>query len=151
MKTWLLRSLLVAGVGLLLTVPWMLHQTSVVEKAPLPAFESVVPPPVKPSSNAPKVVYKWQDKEGAWHYADQPPAGHDWETLTVNPGEATTPAKSLPAPAQPPSQTVRQSPADELFAPPKQSPPLTEIVEEVPFAYKPAPPQASRSPWRELN
>ena len=28
--------------------------------------------------------YKWQDEEGTWHYSDQPQAGKNIETVTVN-------------------------------------------------------------------
>ena len=36
------------------------------------------------SINAQQSFYKWQDDDGTWHYSDQPQAGKNIETVTVN-------------------------------------------------------------------
>lgn len=36
------------------------------------------------SLNTSQSFYKWQDDEGTWHYSDQPQAGKNIETVTVN-------------------------------------------------------------------
>ncbi|HET8800982.1 MAG TPA: DUF4124 domain-containing protein [Marinobacter sp.] len=52
------------------------------EKQPdIPAFEGLVPPPIP--TEGPEVVFKWQDNDGNWHYADQPPARGPWNTLAI--------------------------------------------------------------------
>lgn len=38
----------------------------------------------EPSINTTQSFYKWQDDEGTWHYSDQPQAGKNIETVTVN-------------------------------------------------------------------
>ncbi|KEF30215.1 MAG: DUF4124 domain-containing protein [Gammaproteobacteria bacterium] len=47
----------------------------------IPAFEGLVPSPVP--TDGPDIVFKWQDTEGNWHYADQPPAQGPWNTLAI--------------------------------------------------------------------
>ena len=59
----------------------------------IPSFEALVPAPVVP--DGPDIVFKWQDKDGGWHYADQPPAEGPWYTLTVDPGPVTTDSPDL--------------------------------------------------------
>jgi hypothetical protein len=36
------------------------------------------------STNSSQSFYKWQDENGTWHYSDQPQAGQNIETVTVN-------------------------------------------------------------------
>jgi hypothetical protein len=36
------------------------------------------------SINTTQSFYKWQDDDGTWHYSDQPQAGENIETVTVN-------------------------------------------------------------------
>jgi hypothetical protein len=36
------------------------------------------------SSRTTQLFYKWQDDDGTWHYANQPPAEKNTETVTVN-------------------------------------------------------------------
>lgn len=47
----------------------------------IPAFEGLVPSPVP--TNGPDIVFKWQDNDGNWHYADQPPVEGPWNTLAI--------------------------------------------------------------------
>lgn len=47
----------------------------------IPAFEGLLPSPI--ATEGPEVVFKWQDTEGNWHYADQPPAKGPWNTLAI--------------------------------------------------------------------
>ncbi len=56
---------------------------SVAEETPekIPAFEGLVPSPVP--TDGPDIVFKWQDTEGNWHYADQPPSQGRWNTLAI--------------------------------------------------------------------
>jgi len=37
----------------------------------IPAFEGLVPSPI--TTEGPEIVFKWQDSDGGWHYADSPP------------------------------------------------------------------------------
>ncbi|WP_148861458.1 DUF4124 domain-containing protein [Marinobacter fonticola] len=50
---------------------------------PPPSFEAVVPNPVP--DDGPDIVFKWQDSEGSWHYADKPPSRGSWNALAVDP------------------------------------------------------------------
>ncbi|MFP3976389.1 DUF4124 domain-containing protein [uncultured Marinobacter sp.] len=47
----------------------------------MPAFEGLVPSPVP--TEGPDIVFKWQDTDGNWHYADQPPEHGPWNTLAI--------------------------------------------------------------------
>lgn len=47
----------------------------------IPAFEGLVPSPVP--TEGPEIIFKWQDTDGNWHYADQPPAQGPWNTLAI--------------------------------------------------------------------
>ncbi|MDY6814488.1 MAG: DUF4124 domain-containing protein [Pseudomonadota bacterium] len=47
----------------------------------IPAFEGLVPSPVP--TEGPEIIFKWQDTDGNWHYADQPPARGPWNTLAI--------------------------------------------------------------------
>lgn len=49
----------------------------------IPAFEGMVPNPVP--QNGPEIVFKWQDNDGGWHYADRPPAQGSWNALAIEP------------------------------------------------------------------
>ncbi|WP_322873898.1 MULTISPECIES: DUF4124 domain-containing protein [Marinobacter] len=48
-----------------------------------PSFEGVVPNPVP--DDGPDIVFKWQDTDGSWHYADKPPTDRNWNALAVDP------------------------------------------------------------------
>lgn len=75
----------------------------------MPSFEAVVPAPVAPEG--PDIVFKWQDEDGSWHYADQPPAQGPWYTLAIEPGRNAQPV----TPESP-------DPADEDFTSPYSAP-----------------------------
>lgn len=47
----------------------------------IPAFEGLVPSPIP--TEGPDIVFKWQDTDGNWHYADQPPEQGHWNTLAI--------------------------------------------------------------------
>lgn len=65
----------------------------------IPSFEAVVPAPVSPEG--PDIVFKWQDEDGGWHYADQPPKEGRWYTLAIEPGpEAPLVTPDSPDPAK---------------------------------------------------
>lgn len=53
----------------------------------IPAFEGLLPSPVP--TDGPDIVFKWQDTDGNWHYADQPPATGPWNALAI---ERTSPS-----------------------------------------------------------
>lgn len=55
------------------------------ESTTMPSFEAIVPLPVVPEG--PDIVFKWQDADGNWHYADQPPEEGPWNTLAIEPGQ----------------------------------------------------------------
>ncbi|HLT13340.1 MAG TPA: DUF4124 domain-containing protein [Marinobacter sp.] len=52
----------------------------------IPAFEGLLPSPTP--TDGPDIVFKWQDTDGNWHYADQPPAHGPWNALAI---ERTSP------------------------------------------------------------
>lgn len=47
----------------------------------IPSFEGLVPSPVP--TEGPDIVFKWQDSDGSWHYADQPPPQGPWNALAI--------------------------------------------------------------------
>ncbi len=57
------------------------------QSSEIPAFEGMVPSPVP--TDGPEIIFKWQDTDGIWHYADQPPEQGPWNTLAI---ERTDPA-----------------------------------------------------------
>lgn len=63
--------------------------TPMVKKAKpsdIPAFETLVPDSV--AADTPNIIFKWQDIDGSWHYADQPPPQGPWNNLAIErPGE----------------------------------------------------------------
>lgn len=89
MMKWLVRLAFPAlGVLLLLIVfglnaPEQVVQPLAKESKPsdIPAFETLVPDSVAVDTS--DIVFKWQDTEGNWHYADQPPAQGSWNTLAI--------------------------------------------------------------------
>lgn len=58
----------------------------------IPSFEALVPAPAQ--SDEPDIVFKWQDSDGGWHYADHPPSEGPWHALAIEPTR-----DSLDAPA----------------------------------------------------
>lgn len=77
-------------------------ETATMEKksSVIPSFEAVVPAPVP--AEGPDIVFKWQDADGSWNYADQPPPEGQWNTMSIDPGnkpeqetsESQTPAEN---------------------------------------------------------
>ena len=47
----------------------------------IPAFEGLVPSPIP--TEGPEIVFKWQDTQGGWHYADAPPERGRWNALAI--------------------------------------------------------------------
>lgn len=47
----------------------------------IPAFEQLIPEPI--ATDGPEIIFKWQDIEGNWHYADTPPAEGQWNALAI--------------------------------------------------------------------
>ena len=47
----------------------------------IPSFEGLLPSPIP--TEGPDIVFKWQDTDGNWHYADQPPAQGPWNALAI--------------------------------------------------------------------
>jgi len=70
---WVLLVLLALGAGV-----WFLWGGPGGPVARLTGLESL--------ENAPITVYKWQDAEGAWHFADHAPQGVEAEAVQVKPG-----------------------------------------------------------------
>ena len=88
MMKWLIR-ISFPALGLLLLLiffglndPEQVSEPVAEEKQPeIPAFEGLVPSPV--TTDGPDIVFKWQDTDGNWHYADQPPKQGSWNTLAI--------------------------------------------------------------------
>jgi len=51
----------------------------------IPAFEGLVPSPIP--TEGPDIVFKWQDSDGGWHYADSPPKSGHWNALAIERAE----------------------------------------------------------------
>ncbi|WP_152208503.1 DUF4124 domain-containing protein [Marinobacter changyiensis] len=89
---WLIR-LAFPALGLLLTLIFFGindtdGQAKTSDKTPelaetIPSFEGVVSTPVP--EKGPDIVFKWQDRQGNWHYADKPPKQGAWNALAVEP------------------------------------------------------------------
>lgn len=53
----------------------------------IPTFEGLLPSPIP--TDGPDIVFKWQDTDGNWHYADQPPAQGPWNALAIERPDAS--------------------------------------------------------------
>lgn len=62
----------------------------------IPAFEGLVPSPIP--TEGPDIVFKWQDKEGSWHYADSPPETGHWNALAIERADESTSPTAGPDP-----------------------------------------------------
>jgi hypothetical protein len=62
----------------------------------IPAFETLVPGSV--AIDSPNIIFKWQDTNGNWHYADQPPPQGPWNTLAI---ERPNPSRGASGSAEP--------------------------------------------------
>lgn len=78
------------------------------EQPDIPAFEGLVPSPVP--TEGPEIVFKWQDTDGNWHYADQPPQQGPWNTLAIERRDKVFPPNRSPEP-----ETDWQSPYSAPF------------------------------------
>lgn len=79
-------------------------------KEEIPAFEGLVPSPVP--VEGPDIVFKWQDSDGSWHYADKPPENGSWNTLAIERQDSG----GLPRLAEPNLETDWQSPYSAPFS-----------------------------------
>ncbi|MGC8119953.1 DUF4124 domain-containing protein [Marinobacter sp. VGCF2001] len=85
---WLIR-LSFPALGLLLLLiffglgdPQQVSEPAKTEQAEnIPSFEGLLPSPIP--TEGPDIVFKWQDTDGNWHYADQPPAQGPWNALAI--------------------------------------------------------------------
>lgn len=86
---WLVR-LAFPALGLLLALIFFgindpdttVSDEQVTEDKRFPSFEGEIPIPLP--TEGPAVVFKWQDTDGNWHYADQPPAQGAWDALALD-------------------------------------------------------------------
>lgn len=100
MMKWLIR-LSFPALGLLLLLiffglndPEQASEPVAEETQPkIPAFEGLVPSPIP--TDGPDIVFKWQDTEGNWHYADQPPDQGRWNTLAIERTDKNQPANGV--------------------------------------------------------
>ena len=60
----------------------------------IPSFEGLVPSPIP--TEGPDIVFKWQDSDGGWHYADSPPENGQWNALAIE--RADKPGRSRNTP-----------------------------------------------------
>lgn len=80
-------------------------------KADIPSFEGLVPSPV--AIDGPDIVFKWQDHDGSWHYADKPPENGSWNALAI---ERQSKGRSGTRRAEPNPETDWQSPYSAPFS-----------------------------------
>ena len=86
---WLIR-LAFPALGLLLLLIFfglgdpekMAQPTAVKQPEEVPRFEGLLPSPIPVEGQ--DIVFKWQDTDGNWHYADQPPEQGSWNALTID-------------------------------------------------------------------
>ena len=89
MTKWLVRLAFPALGVLLLLMMFGLEAPEQVTKpiatelkpADIPAFETLVPEAI--AIDTPDIIFKWQDTDGSWHYADKPPPQGSWNTLAI--------------------------------------------------------------------
>ncbi|MBC7184380.1 MAG: DUF4124 domain-containing protein [Marinobacter sp.] len=101
MMKWLIR-LSFPALGLLLLLiffglndPEQVSEPVANEDQPeIPAFEGLVPSPIP--TEGPEIVFKWQDTDGNWHYADQPPKQGPWYTLAIERQEKPSSLNRIP-------------------------------------------------------
>ena len=116
MMKWLIR-LSFPALGLLLLLiffglndPEQVSEPVADEEQPeIPAFEGLVPSPIP--TEGPEIVFKWQDTDGNWHYADQPPKQGPWYTLAIERQDKASPLNRAPE-----SETDWQSPYTAPFS-----------------------------------
>ncbi len=87
---WLIRLAFPALALLLLLISFGINDPDTIPNTAkptqgIPAFEGLVPPPIP--QTGPEIVFKWQDSDGGWHYADQPPAQDQWNALSIEPDQ----------------------------------------------------------------
>lgn len=75
----------------------------------IPSFEGLVPSPIP--TEGPDIVFKWQDSDGSWHYADTPPPQGPWNALAIERSDS----KTMRPPAADP-ETDWQSPYSAPFS-----------------------------------
>lgn len=76
----------------------------------IPAFEGLVPSPIP--VEGPDIVFKWQDSDGSWHYADQPPEDGPWNALAIE----RQSNGDVPRSTEPDPETDWQSPYSAPFS-----------------------------------
>lgn len=76
----------------------------------IPSFEGMVPSPVP--TEGPEIVFKWQDSDGSWHFADRPPESGAWNALAIEPSNNY----AQPVTEQADPETDWQSPYQAPFA-----------------------------------
>ncbi|NWO05393.1 MAG: DUF4124 domain-containing protein [Alteromonadaceae bacterium] len=89
MMKWLIRLAFPALALLLLLIFFGLgdpdqvtEPDTMLEPREIPDFEGLLPSPIE--TDGPDIVFKWQDTEGNWHYADKPPAQGPWNALAID-------------------------------------------------------------------
>ncbi|MEQ9545740.1 MAG: DUF4124 domain-containing protein [Marinobacter sp.] len=86
------------------------HAPQEASEAEIPAFEGLVPSPIP--VEGPDIVFKWQDSDGSWHYADQPPKNGSWNALAIE----RQSNDDAPRPTGPTPETDWQSPYSAPFS-----------------------------------
>ncbi len=115
---WLIRLAFPALGLLLLLILFGIHDPgpaatkpdSKTETADMPSFEGIVPTPTE--QDGPEIVFKWQDTDGSWHYADRPPERGAWNALAIDPG----PDSATPETNKKPDKDDWQAPYSAPFA-----------------------------------
>ncbi|SFM00939.1 DUF4124 domain-containing protein [Marinobacter zhejiangensis] len=100
---WLIRLAFPALGVLLLLISFGISEPEPVASAPeskpeggdMPAFEGMVPNPIP--LEGPEIVFKWQDSDGGWHYADRPPTQGAWNALAIEPSRPGSGASDSPS------------------------------------------------------
>ncbi len=121
---WIYRIFTLVLLGGALAVPFFMKNKQGDPMMSLPTLNELSPGNIAskaPSISSDRTVFKWKDKQGAWHYGDQPPSNStQFSTIIVN--DQTNIIQPPPVPQDEPesSPTMLSSKDSKAgYAPPK--------------------------------
>ncbi len=111
---WYYRFIIFALLAAAIALPFFTKNKQGEPMLSLPKVDDLKPG--KPSGTE-QTFYKWQDKDGQWHYGDTPPPGGAVVPVTVNPNANVIQS------VKPPSKTSSEAPAGTPTTVPGYTPP----------------------------
>ncbi|WP_228151317.1 DUF4124 domain-containing protein [Tamilnaduibacter salinus] len=115
MSRWLFRlsfPALGVVVGLILfgihdPAPTEPESSSAEDPEPVTNLEGIVPTQIE--DEGPDIVFKWQSRDGSWHYADSPPDHTAWNVIAIDP-------KGIAPPETQPEEDELRTPYEAPFS-----------------------------------